>query len=322
MSVTVAICTWNRCESLRETLEQFCSLRVPSNTDWELLVINNNCTDDTDAMVASFQARLPVRLLHEPTPGQSYARNLAVREARGEYLLWTDDDVIVDSGWMESLLVPLRDGTAEWSFGRSEPKWPGKVPAWYSDRFRGYFAVLDYGPTSYRITNYLQHFYGLNFAGKVESHRALGGFRNDFGFKGDAGGVGEDVDLFQRAFDANMPIVYCPSALVKHVIPVQRTQKAYHRRRHWLANEVYYAVLPEMFPRAPWFLGLPRFFFGHAAIDVGAYLRSLLSGNRSEAFYYELRLVRFARLLLEAARNGFRRPAAPAVAAVKESIGS
>jgi glycosyltransferase involved in cell wall biosynthesis len=322
MTLSVAICTWNRCESLRATLEQFCSVRVPTGTEWELLVVNNNCTDATDSVVQAFQDRLPVRLLHEMTAGQSYARNLAVREARGEYLLWTDDDVIVDPGWLEALLAPLVTGIASWSFGRSQPSWPDKPPSWYSDRFRGHFAVLDYGPDSFRITDYMQHFYGLNFAGTVEAHRALGGFRNDFGFKGDAGGVGEDIDLFQRAFDAGMPIVYCPDALVKHVIPEQRTRKTYHRRRHWVANEVYYKVLPEMFSRAPWFLGLPRFFFGHAANDTRAYLRCVFSGERSEAFYYELRLVRFARLLLEAARRGFRRPAAPAIGNLKESIGS
>jgi glucosyl-dolichyl phosphate glucuronosyltransferase len=322
MTVTVAICTWNRCESLRTTLEQFCSLRIPARTDWELLVVNNNCTDATDHVVASFQGRLPVRLLHEPTPGQSYARNLALREARGEYLMWTDDDVNVDPGWMESLLAPLADRTASWSFGPSAPQWPGEPPSWYSERFRNYFAVLDYGPHSFRITNYLQPFYGLNFAGTVESHRALGGFRNEFGFKGDVGGVGEDIDLFQRAFDARMPIVYCPSALVHHVIPGARTRKAYHRRRHWVANQVYYTVLAEMFPKGPWVLGLPRFFFAHAAIDTRAYLGSLITGQRSDAFYYELRLVRFVRLLLEAARNGFRRPAVLSIGTVKESIGS
>lgn len=322
VDVTVAICTWNRCEGLRITLEQFCHVRIPEGIRWELLVVNNNCSDSTDLVVASFQQRLPVRLLHEPRPGQSFARNLALCEARGEYLMWTDDDVIADPGWMEALLAPLKQQGALWSFGRSEPEWPGKVPSWYSDRFRGYFAVLDYGPTPFRVTDYLQHFYGLNFAGTVEAHRTLGGFRTDFGLKGDVGGVGEDIDLFERAFAADMPIVYTPDALVRHMIAEQRTGKAYHRRRQWVASEVHYRILPELFPRSPWVLGLPRFFYGHVVADGLAYLRCQVAGRRSEAFYHELRLTRFSRLVLEAARNGFRRPGAPAMASARESTGS
>src|SRR5215467_3645713 len=48
MDVTVAICTWNRAELLRQTLEQFTNITSPSGQTWELLVANNNCTDATD----------------------------------------------------------------------------------------------------------------------------------------------------------------------------------------------------------------------------------------------------------------------------------
>src|SRR5690348_908357 len=97
--LTVAICTWNRARALRTTLEQLTRVRVPAGAAWELLVVNNNCTDDTDAACREFETRLPIRLLHEPTPGQSHARNLAIRESRGAYIAWTDDDVLVDEGW-------------------------------------------------------------------------------------------------------------------------------------------------------------------------------------------------------------------------------
>ena len=49
MRITVAICTWNRCELLRQTLEQMTKLVIPPRVVWELLVVNNNCTDDTAA---------------------------------------------------------------------------------------------------------------------------------------------------------------------------------------------------------------------------------------------------------------------------------
>ena len=54
--VSVAICTWNRSAVLGLTLDQLTRLRVPADVEWELLVVNNNCTDDTDAVCASTPA--------------------------------------------------------------------------------------------------------------------------------------------------------------------------------------------------------------------------------------------------------------------------
>ena len=100
MDVTVAICTWNRAKLLDATLAQMCKLRIPSGITWELLVVDNNCTDDTPAVVERYADRLPVRRLDEKNQGMSYARNCAQRAAAADLLLWTDDDVLVDEDWL------------------------------------------------------------------------------------------------------------------------------------------------------------------------------------------------------------------------------
>jgi len=307
--ITVAICTWNRAENLRRTLEELTRIVLPALCDWELLVVNNCCTDHTDDVVGSFRSRLPIRLLHETTPGLSYARNLAVREATGSHIVWTDDDVLVDPNWLCALMAEFERYNAAWVFGPSEPEWPGAPPSWYSPRFLGYFAGLDYGPETHVVTDWHEPFFGLNFAGTREAHIALGGFRNEFGLRGTDGGVGEDVDMFQRAFRAGMTIVYTPHACVRHVIPVARVRKQYYRRREWLANRVVFQYLDEIFPTVPYLLGLPRFFYSQVANDAIGYIRSALPGRASDRFHYELQMLRFTKLLLEAARHGFKRPA-------------
>jgi hypothetical protein len=115
--------------------------------------------------------------------------------------------------------------------------------------------------------------------------------------------------MFQRAFRAGMTIVYTPHACVRHVIPVARVRKQYYRRREWLANRVVFQYLDEIFPTVPYLFGLPRFFYSQAANDAVGYIRSALPGRRSDRFHYELQLLRFTKLLLEAARHGFKRPA-------------
>ena len=94
MLVTVAICTWNRAALLDQTLARMRALSIPTGTEWELLVVNNNCTDHTDSVIAKHTGALPIRRIAEPTPGLSFARNAALAAAKGEHLLWTDDDVL------------------------------------------------------------------------------------------------------------------------------------------------------------------------------------------------------------------------------------
>ena len=93
MLITIAICTYNRADSLSRTLQSLAAMRLPPRVDWEVVVVNNNSTDHTDAVIASFSgSRLPIRREFEPRRGLSRARNRAVDTADGDYILWTDDD--------------------------------------------------------------------------------------------------------------------------------------------------------------------------------------------------------------------------------------
>jgi len=100
MFVSIAVCTFNRAESLRRTLESLAAMRVPDDLDWEVVVVNNRCTDHTDSVIEGFSERLPIRREYEEQPGQSNARNHAIDTAKGDYIIWTDDDVVVDQGWL------------------------------------------------------------------------------------------------------------------------------------------------------------------------------------------------------------------------------
>ena len=87
--ITVVICTWNRCELLRQTLEQMTRLVIPPRVRWSVVVVDNNSTDDTATVIESFGGCLPIRRVFEPTPGQSHARNAGLREAEDpSRILW------------------------------------------------------------------------------------------------------------------------------------------------------------------------------------------------------------------------------------------
>src|SRR5690348_7802361 len=105
MDVTIAICTRNRAASLRRMLTSLANMDVPGGTEWETVVVDNGSNDDTPNIIRSFVGSLPIRHDLEPSPGVSYARNRAAALARGTYIVWTDDDVIVDRHWLSAYVA-------------------------------------------------------------------------------------------------------------------------------------------------------------------------------------------------------------------------
>ena len=94
------MCTWNNPVRLGLTLAAFGNCRIPAGITWEILVVNNDGSETTDGVVARHRGTLPIVLAHEPLAGLSRARNRGLRAARGKLIVFTDDDVTVDGGWL------------------------------------------------------------------------------------------------------------------------------------------------------------------------------------------------------------------------------
>ena len=89
-------------------------LRVPDGMKTELIVVDNGSTDDTPDVVRAMRpADFDVRLVSERTPGLSNARNAGLAEARGDVILFTDDDVRLPKDWIEAMIRPMREGRAD-----------------------------------------------------------------------------------------------------------------------------------------------------------------------------------------------------------------
>ena len=83
-------------------------MRVSIDFTWELVIVNNNSTDRTDEVLGQYRNRLPIRREFQPVPGHCNARNRAIDVAEGEYIVWTDDDVVVDPGWLTAYAEAFR----------------------------------------------------------------------------------------------------------------------------------------------------------------------------------------------------------------------
>lgn len=145
MLVTVAVCTWNRARLLDQALAEMERLRIPDGVRWEVVVVDNHCTDDTPAVLARRAERLPLRAVLEPEPGIAHARTRALATAEGELLLFADDDVLVDREWLAAYVAAAAaHPDASFFGGPIEPWFANEPPAWLARNwsvFAGAFAL-------------------------------------------------------------------------------------------------------------------------------------------------------------------------------------
>jgi glycosyltransferase involved in cell wall biosynthesis len=112
--VSILICTRNRADALRDTLQSVGALDIPPSLSSELIVVDNGSTDATSAVLKNPPvSNMSIRSVVEPTPGVARARNTAIEEAEGRILLWLDDDVRVPSDWMRQMVRPILSENAD-----------------------------------------------------------------------------------------------------------------------------------------------------------------------------------------------------------------
>jgi glycosyltransferase involved in cell wall biosynthesis len=239
-SISVVICTWNRADLLRHTLEQMTKLNVPPDLWWELIVVNNNCSDDTEAVLESFNNRLPLVRLFEARPGKSYAANLAVELAHGEYIVWTDDDVLVDADWLRGYTAAFDQWPQASIFaGAIDPWFEGSPPRWLSEVFTqvaNAYAALDHGPVGFALDRE-RYPYGANMALKRSVH-LLEPYDTRLGPRPNSGIRGEEMMLVRRLLAKGETGRWVPEARVRHFIPAKRQTLPYLKEYFFGSGEV------------------------------------------------------------------------------------
>jgi glycosyltransferase involved in cell wall biosynthesis len=209
--ISVVVCTYNRAAPLRRFLERIGQLGAPpQDLPWELVVIDNNSSDDTRAVVERMSAVLPVPVAYffERRQGLSHARNAALKAARYDIVAFTDDDCLFSGSWLRNIADEFTaDATLAILGGRVEAG-PG-LPAELSTR-RGRERVEVKSLTDIR-----RNLIGCNMALKRSLLRDIGVFDTRLG-AGTPCKAGEDSDYIYRALRDGRRILYSPDVLIEH----------------------------------------------------------------------------------------------------------
>ncbi len=222
--VSVIVCTRNRAQGLRRCLDSIQRLRYPN---LEFLIVDNAPADDSTRKLVLDAARgdARVRYVHEARPGLSAARNRGLREARGEFIAYTDDDVRVDQLWVDAILRGFRRRAdvgcvtglvASASLERSTEQYFDARVGWSSSSEQRLFEASPSRGDS-RLHPYAPGVFGTgaNVAFRRDAIAAIGGFDESLGAGSPTCG-GEDLDAFVRLLRSGRALTYEPAALVWH----------------------------------------------------------------------------------------------------------
>ncbi|NER81706.1 MAG: glycosyltransferase family 2 protein [Leptolyngbya sp. SIO1D8] len=233
-SFSVVICTYNGAHKLPRVLERLKLQRKTVGIDWEVLVVDNNSTDDTASVVHQYQkswlADVPLRYYFEPKQGLAYARRCAIRHVAAPLVGFLDDDNLPQDTWIYEA----------WQFGHQHPKagaYGSEVQPIYDvpppkgfRRIAPLLAIIDRGAQPF---TYPKH-HGLLPVGAgmvvrreawlahVPSSPWLAGVTNK-----SLKTKGEDVETLSYIRDADWEVWHNPAMKIEHHLPVERIQRAY-----------------------------------------------------------------------------------------------
>jgi glycosyltransferase involved in cell wall biosynthesis len=213
-------------------------LKIPLGINSEVLIVNNNCTDDTDKVIEQFATELPIRLLYEKRQGHSNARNCAVEAAKGDYILWTDDDVIVDRNWLVAYVNAFRTWPQAALFGGPvKLKLEGNPPAWltemlHEERFASIYAHRDFGNIPVKLNSRKWIPYGVNLCIRMREQQNFR-YNPHLGRCGKEQIRGEETAIVRTMLDSGAEGWWVPDAIIHHVI-TEDLQTQAHVRRYFI----------------------------------------------------------------------------------------
>lgn len=284
------ISTFNRCDALPRLLDQLLSKQETSGLAYEVILVDNNSTDDTRLLVQAWMAGEPrLKYVFEPRQGVSCGRNAGIRSARAPLIAFTDDDNVPSVDWIATAKAILdAHPEAAGAGGPIRPLWPVHVPAWIDRRHWSPLAILDYGNLEFSTdVRNPRCLLTANLVMRKAVLETLGGFSPDYVRC-------QDHELLVRVWRHGLNVLYSPDLVVHARVPPERLTKRYHRTWH-LRHGFYVSqmkleeiidrdgrLMPQPQPSVR-ILGTPRFVYRNMLRALGACIKAAVTGERSVA---------------------------------------
>ena len=288
MDISVVLGTYNRAISLRVALESFCQLAIPPELTWELLVVDNNSSDGTRLVVEKFMRKLPLRYIFEGKQGRSAALNAGIAAATGDFVAFTDDDIILDKFWLSNLKNTFQQHECAAVAGRVVAQWNHPKPAWLTMEDQLAIVRFDFGDELQQIRIPPL---GANSAFRRELFQRYGLFRLDLGVSGHTHTITcDDTEFGERLIRAGEKIIYCPTAVVSHPVDPERATKRYFRSWYYYNGRslTRTAGVPQ---DGIFYFGVPRWMYRELGTAIARWLFTTNSALRLHRRFQAYRIL-------------------------------
>lgn len=229
--ISICICTYKR-PVLLERLLHALHLQRTNNLPVEIIVVDNDPARSAHTILHSWheQAGITLRAFHEPVPNIALARNLAIRHARGDWLLCIDDDETPEEDWLINMMHTQHTLDADVVFGPVLPRYAEGTPAWL--RKGGFFERRRF-PTGTPVGKQDARTSNVLIRRSILSD-IPGPFDSAFGRTG-----AEDTVLFEQLIARQYNLVWCDEAAVSEEVPPDRANAGWLLRRSYRMGQTY-----------------------------------------------------------------------------------
>ena len=286
MDISVIVCTWNNSGRLEITLDAIAKCIIPEKVKWEIILINNNCTDNTDYIASKFANSLPLRYVKELHSGKSFALNRALAISCGKLIIFGDDDIRPCKEWICEYWFAYKRKAQGYYFGgplESEfenQEISSELTKYAPPSVRG----LDWGGNEHCLSSG-EYFVGANWACPLEYLRVVGGFDVSKNYIGGEERIklGEDTNIMKRLIESGFSPWYLPKAKVSHYVPSHKISLRHiaERRRAY----GYYVGEHDTFKQCPCITGIPRWMYKKLFILWTKWILAKLQRKKGYEFY-------------------------------------
>ena len=314
--ISAVITTYNRSEMLATALAAVLGQKTGS-VSYEVVVVDNNSTDNTRATIEAFIANghTNLRYVFEPKQGIAHGRNAGVAAAQGDIIAFTDDDVVVRENWIATIKRAFDENPGiQYVGGKILPRWTEPPPQWLTVDHWWPLALLDRGDKRFYV-NASNHIClpTANAAFRREVFSQIGLFSPEFSGR-------EDHELLIRLLQAGGQGMYEPDLVVTASVQPERLLKSYHHRWNTttgkfnalmqLDEKLFRGSLKREHPNGVKLFGVPGFIYRQFVTESLGWVRQTVSGDDSSKVQHENRLCYLAgyvskRYEIETAQEGY-----------------
>ena len=228
--ISIIVCTYNRSNLLRRAVKSLTEQTL-AKSRYEIIVVDNNSSDDTKEVVALLQkqhSKVNIKFINEANQGHNYVRNAGIRNSRGKFIAFLDDDAYADKNWLVTILdcfnrvkpKPLVVG------GLVKPFYLTPKLSWFNDKYE----MRSWGEKE-RFLVKGESFSGSNMIFRKEIIAKYGGFDSKAGMKGNYMHLGDETGLFEnlwKGYGNKNFMFYSPKIIVYHAVFANKMSIGYY----------------------------------------------------------------------------------------------